>query len=136
MSEHLPSKDQLSLTPEQEARAREIIEDCRQMPRWAAREIVRLRSQVEELSIHAEKWVKRALDSVPEPCVLSPEAQSVLINAAQLIDGIKNTAPQDWTEWDQQVRDSISALLATKPAQADLTKVVDVRAAQPPGEGQ
>lgn len=79
-----------------------------------------------------ERATYRELTPAHEPCALSPEAQLVLVNAAQLIDGIKNTAPQDWTEWDQQVRDSISALLATKPTQADLTKVVDARASQPP----
>jgi hypothetical protein len=33
------------LTPEQEARAREIREDCRQLPGWASREIVRLQDR-------------------------------------------------------------------------------------------
>lgn len=59
-----------------------------------------------------------------EPLALRTEVQTALINAAQLIDGIKNTAPQEWTEWDQQVRDSISALIATKPTQADMARVV------------
>lgn len=55
MSEPGTTKDQLSLTPEQEAQAREIIEDCRQMPRWAAREIVRLQSRVKALEQKVEQ---------------------------------------------------------------------------------
>lgn len=37
------------LTPEQEARAREIVEDCRQMPRWAARQIIGLQDRLADL---------------------------------------------------------------------------------------
>lgn len=70
--------------------------------------------------------------TAPEPRAVSAEAEAVLINAAQLIDGIKNTTPHEWTEWDQQVRDSISALLATRPTQSDMQRVVDARASQPP----
>lgn len=54
-SEQVPTKDQLSLTPEQDARAREIIEDCRQMPRWAARQLVRLQDRAKELEQKVEQ---------------------------------------------------------------------------------
>lgn len=39
------------------------------------------------------------------------EVTSLLVDVAQLLDGWKQTAPEDWTEWDQSVRNRITAFL-------------------------
>lgn len=46
------------MTPEQDARARETAEDCRQLPLWAARQIVRLTDRVQQLEKQLPEGMK------------------------------------------------------------------------------
>lgn len=68
MNEQAPSKE---LTPQQEARAREIREDCRVMPGWASREIVRLQDRVAEMERAAHEPL---VDRQREPDAVEKQA--------------------------------------------------------------
>jgi hypothetical protein len=88
---------------------------------WQHLEIERLKRQVEELSIHAEKWVKRALGgATPEPCQECEKRKHAndRINYETTEDGFRICRGYHHRsadcEWEYYVR----------------------RPAQPPGEGQ
>lgn len=60
------------------------------------------------------------------------DLSSLLVDTAQLLDGWKQTSPQDWSDWDQSVRDRLSQQLALLEASkrvtaADLAKTVDAQ---------
>jgi hypothetical protein len=44
---------------------------------------------------------------------------SLLTDLAQLLDAWKQTAPREWTEWDQSLRDRISGFLQPASAQGE-----------------
>jgi hypothetical protein len=74
----VPSKDQFSccnledVMPTLPPHGREVV---RAEIEHLRRENDRLRKQVDELSIHVEKWVKRALGGTPEPRADADDAQ-------------------------------------------------------------
>lgn len=83
--------------------------------REAAAEIERLQRQVDELSIHAEKWVKRALGgTAPEPAVRGDDLWRLAASAYRDGYGELPTDPRDYS---------------------DETRAIVDRLAQPPGDG-
>jgi hypothetical protein len=61
---------------------------------------------------------RRALRLPPETLQQQPVASDVrqlLVNLAAILDGWKQTAPQDWTDWDQQQRDGITRYILAPP---------------------
>lgn len=128
MTDPVPSKDQLAevlLTPEQDARVQALMGECYRKhvdaDPYVLRIIVhllsendRLRRQVDELSMHAEKWVKRALGgATPEP-------------PADLLAAIRSKAVEALGQWEcPDVRECVQEII----------DVIDARATQPPGAG-
>lgn len=94
----------------------------------AADEIERLRKQVDELSIHAEKWVKRVLDqgAAPEPPVTPSER---LRRVAFELSDIATNCPR---ELNRSEMAKIAARMLSASAHVELGE----RAAQPPRDGQ
>jgi len=71
--------------------------------------------RVRELFSDAMKWRKRpAHETLPQQPVAS-DVRQLLVNLAAILDGWKQTAPQDWTDWDQQQRNGITRYSVTPP---------------------
>lgn len=147
--EQRPSKDEVW----SDARVRDELRDydlcltperVEQIFRQALGLIDRQREQIESLSIHAEKWVKRALTPAHERegphcstcgCGLAPEPAVTLTLLRQLAEEYIETLGQYPVEGYATPREYAGSELSRFFAWLRMSSGFAVRAAQPPGGG-